>query len=219
MDRARLVQRLDVGEVVVDGVTLDAARSAMALIVVREGPIVACSSNAAAGDPLARLVDRDLAASQDVRPARCGISLLSHVLRTDRDVRCAACLTGRNQCTVVCSNSSRGVPCRPSPSPAFTFPAADGAFFGGPIGTTVKVAGDRTNGALAICEMPVAAGFMVPPHTHRDVDEWSYVLEGRIGARVGDDEFTAEPGAWILKPRGIMHVFWSAGPAATGSSC
>ncbi len=95
----------------------------------------------------------------------------------------------------------------------FLVAAADGkVIFDGPIGTTVKVGGDRTNGGLAICEMPVAPGFMVPPHTHRDIDEWSYVLEGRIGARVGDDEFTAEPGAWILKPRGIMHVFWNAGP-------
>lgn len=95
----------------------------------------------------------------------------------------------------------------------FLVPAAAGdVIFDGPIGTTVKAGGNRTNGSLAIMEMPVAPGFMVPPHTHRDVDEWSYVLEGRIGARVGDDEFSAEPGAWILKPRGIMHVFWNAGP-------
>jgi hypothetical protein len=38
------------------------------------------------------------------------------------------------------------------------------------------------------------------------------VLEGRIGARIGDDEFTAGPGSWILKPRGVMHTFWNAGP-------
>lgn len=82
----------------------------------------------------------------------------------------------------------------------------------GPIGTTVKVSSTATGGALSICEMPVAAGFMVPPHTHHDTDEWSYVLEGRIGARVGEEEFTAETGSWILKPRGLMHTFWNAGP-------
>ena len=53
---------------------------------------------------------------------------------------------------------------------------------------------------------------MVPPHTHRDTDEWSYVLEGRIGARIGDQDLSAEPGSWILKPRGVMHTFWNAGP-------
>ena len=82
----------------------------------------------------------------------------------------------------------------------------------GPIGTSVKVSTESTGGALSICEMPMAAGYMVPPHTHHDTDEWSYVLEGRVGARVGEDEFTAEPGSWILKPRGVMHTFWNAGP-------
>jgi mannose-6-phosphate isomerase-like protein (cupin superfamily) len=86
------------------------------------------------------------------------------------------------------------------------------AIWEGPIGTIVKVSADATGGDLSICEMPVAPGYMVPPHTHHDTDEWSYVLEGRIGARIGDDEFTAEPGSWILKPRGVMHTFWNAGP-------
>ena len=82
----------------------------------------------------------------------------------------------------------------------------------GPIDTTVKVAASLTGDALSINEFSVAPGFMVPPHTHRDTDEWSYVLFGEIGARIGDDEFTAAPGAWILKPRGLMHTFWNAGP-------
>ena len=81
------------------------------------------------------------------------------------------------------------------------------------LGTTVKVPSEATRGAVSICEMPVAAGYMVPPHTHADTDEWSYVLDGRIGARIADDEFTAEQGSWILKPRGRMHTFWNAGPA------
>lgn len=97
-------------------------------------------------------------------------------------------------------------------TPYLVAPGAGDVVYDGPIGTTVKVGGGATDGVLAICEMPVAAGYMVPPHTHHDFDEWSYVLEGRIGARVGDDEFTAGPGAWILKPRRIQHTFWNAGP-------
>ena len=91
-------------------------------------------------------------------------------------------------------------------------PGGGDQIWDGPIGTTVRVPMESTGGLLSICEMPVAPGYMVPPHTHRDTDEWSYVLTGRIGARIGDDEFTASPGAWILKPRGIMHTFWNAGP-------
>ncbi len=91
-------------------------------------------------------------------------------------------------------------------------PGGGETIWDGPIGTSVKVPSETTQGALSICEMPIAAGYMVPPHVHQDTDEWSYVLEGRVGARVGDDEFSADPGSWILKPRGLMHTFWNAGP-------
>ena len=91
-------------------------------------------------------------------------------------------------------------------------PGAGELIWDGPIDTTVKVPTETTRGALSITEMAVQPGFMVPPHTHRDTDEWSNVLFGRIGARIGDDEFTADPGSWILKPRGLMHTFWNAGP-------
>jgi len=95
----------------------------------------------------------------------------------------------------------------------FLVPKAEGELiWAGPIDTTVKVPATATFGALSITEMAVGPGFMVPPHTHADTDEWSYVLFGQVGARVGDDEFTADPGSWILKPRGVMHTFWNAGP-------
>ena len=83
----------------------------------------------------------------------------------------------------------------------------------GPVGVVEKVHGRRTNGVISIVEHPIAPGHLVPPHTHADFDEWSYVLEGRVGARIGDQEFTAEPGSYILKPRRIIHAFWNAGPA------
>ncbi len=91
-------------------------------------------------------------------------------------------------------------------------PDAGDVIWGGPIGTVVKIPSAMTGGGLSVCEMPIAPGFMVPPHVHADTDEWSYVLEGQVGARVGDDEGTAGPGSWILKPRGVMHTFWNAGP-------
>jgi len=79
----------------------------------------------------------------------------------------------------------------------------------GPLGVITKIHGSTTNGVISIVEHPVSGRTLVPPHVHRDHDEWSYVLEGRIGARVGDDEFTAVVGSYILKPRQIPHVFWN----------
>ena len=83
----------------------------------------------------------------------------------------------------------------------------------GPVGVVEILHGRRSDGVISIVEHPIVPGVLVPPHTHTDFDEWSYVLEGRVGARIGDQEFTAEPGSYILKPRRIMHAFWNAGPA------
>src|SRR5262249_34969949 len=79
-------------------------------------------------------------------------------------------------------------------------------------GVVFKVAGADTGGAFAVVEHPVEPGRLVLPHVHRHEDEYSYVLEGTIGARVGDHEVTAGPGSYLFKPRGLMHTFWNAGP-------
>ena len=79
----------------------------------------------------------------------------------------------------------------------------------GPLGVITKIPGTATNGVISIVEHPVAPRLLVPPHVHQDHDEWSYILEGRIGARIGDDEFIAEAGSYILKPRRIPHTFWN----------
>src|SRR3954451_23948055 len=71
----------------------------------------------------------------------------------------------------------------------------------GTVGVVTKVPGTATDGVIAIVEHPVGARTLVPPHVHDDHDEWSYILEGRIGVRVGDDEFFAESGSYVLKPR------------------
>jgi len=44
---------------------------------------------------------------------------------------------------------------------------------------------------------------------HEQNDEFSYVLEGEIGVRIGEQEFTTGPGSYVLKPRGIPHTFWN----------
>jgi len=50
-----------------------------------------------------------------------------------------------------------------------------------------------------------------PLHRHTGEDEYSYVLEGRLGAQLGDDVVEAGPGELVQKPRGQEHAFWNAG--------
>jgi quercetin dioxygenase-like cupin family protein len=74
-----------------------------------------------------------------------------------------------------------------------------------------KITSDQTGGAFAICEISVEPGRLIPSHLHDTEDEFSYVVEGRIGVLIGEEELTADAGSWISKPRGIPHTFWNPG--------
>jgi quercetin dioxygenase-like cupin family protein len=50
-----------------------------------------------------------------------------------------------------------------------------------------------------------------PLHRQTREDEYSYVLEGRVGALLGEQEGFGEVGDLIFKPRGQWHTFWNAG--------
>lgn len=83
----------------------------------------------------------------------------------------------------------------------------------GGLGVIGKVAGDEVGGSYSVVEHPLEPGVLgAPPHTHADTDEVSFVIEGEIGVMIGDDEFTAGPGAYVVKPRGVPHTFWNPGP-------
>jgi quercetin dioxygenase-like cupin family protein len=75
-----------------------------------------------------------------------------------------------------------------------------------------KITSDQTGGALAICETAVEPGRLIPAHLHDTEDEFTYVIDGRIGVLVGEEEFTADVGSWVVKPRGIAHTLWNPGP-------
>ncbi len=81
----------------------------------------------------------------------------------------------------------------------------------GGLGVVFKISGEETGGSFALVEHPIEPRRLVPPHVHTREDEYSYVLEGEIGVRLGDQEFTAGPGTYVFKPRGIPHTFWNAG--------
>jgi quercetin dioxygenase-like cupin family protein len=89
--------------------------------------------------------------------------------------------------------------------------AAASVHLGG-LGVIFRLWGQTTGGSFSLVEHPIAPGTLVPPHTHSREDEYSYVLEGEIGVKIGDQEFLATAGDLIIKPRGVSHTFWNAGP-------
>ncbi len=72
-----------------------------------------------------------------------------------------------------------------------------------------KVRSADTGGALSVVEHPIDPKRLVRPHVHEHEDEISCVVEGEIGVRIGEQEFHAEPGTWIFKPRKVTHTFWN----------
>jgi mannose-6-phosphate isomerase-like protein (cupin superfamily) len=54
---------------------------------------------------------------------------------------------------------------------------------------------------------------IAPPHRHLREDEAWYVLEGRLGFRLGEKEIEAGAGEAVLGPRGIPHTYWNTSSA------
>ena len=82
------------------------------------------------------------------------------------------------------------------------------------LGVRFMIDGDRTGGAFALVEHPLPPRALGSPiHTHANEDEYSYILEGRVGLQLGDEVLIAGPGDLVFKPRGIRHAFWNAGDA------
>ena len=86
------------------------------------------------------------------------------------------------------------------------------AGFLGSIGVRFMLDGDMSAGGFSLVEHPMSAlALAAPLHRHAREDEYSYVLEGRMGALLGGDVLEAGAGDLVLKPRGEWHTFWNAG--------
>ncbi len=91
-------------------------------------------------------------------------------------------------------------------------PTEGKAGFLGSIGVRFLLGGATSDGAVSIVEHPMSAKALAAPlHRHHREDEYSYVLEGRMGALLGEQVLEAGTGDLVFKPRGEWHTFWNAG--------
>lgn len=84
--------------------------------------------------------------------------------------------------------------------------------FVGSIGVRFMLDGATTGGGFSLVEHPMSPRALAAPlHRHLREDEYSFVLEGTMGALLGDEVVHAGPGDLVCKPRGQWHTFWNAG--------
>jgi mannose-6-phosphate isomerase-like protein (cupin superfamily) len=82
----------------------------------------------------------------------------------------------------------------------------------GSIDVRFMIDGGETGGGFSLVEHPMPPQALgAPLHRHSREDEYSYVLEGRVGTLLGDEVVYGESGDLIFKPRGQWHTFWNAG--------
>jgi mannose-6-phosphate isomerase-like protein (cupin superfamily) len=82
----------------------------------------------------------------------------------------------------------------------------------GAIGARMMIWTEETGGDFSLVEHPMPPRALAAPiHKHSREDEYSFVLEGRMGALLGDDVVYAEVGDLAFKPRDQWHTFWNAG--------
>ena len=84
--------------------------------------------------------------------------------------------------------------------------------FLGSIGVRFLIDGAEAGERFSLVEHPMSPRALAAPlHLHTREDEYSFVLEGRMGAQLGEDVVVANPGDLVFKPRNQWHSFWNAG--------
>ena len=58
-----------------------------------------------------------------------------------------------------------------------------------------------------VLEMTLPVGSSAPLHTHDNLDDTWYVLDGEMVVRCGDDTSVVGAGHWVSMPRGVPHTF------------
>jgi quercetin dioxygenase-like cupin family protein len=72
------------------------------------------------------------------------------------------------------------------------------------------VGADESDGSLSMLEVTIPPRTLVKPHMHSREDEYSLILSGSVGARLGDETVEEIPeGSWLVKPRSLPHALWN----------
>ena len=81
----------------------------------------------------------------------------------------------------------------------------------GAIGCRFMIDTDETpDGGFSLVEHPMPPHALAAPlHKHTREDEYSWVIEGKMGALLGDEVVYAEAGDLVFKPRDQWHTFWN----------
>jgi mannose-6-phosphate isomerase-like protein (cupin superfamily) len=99
-----------------------------------------------------------------------------------------------------------------STAPTIIGPSDAQEGFLGSIGVRFMLDGAEADQRFSLVEHPMSPRALAAPlHLHTREDEYSYVLQGRMGALLGDDVVEAGPGDLVFKPRNQWHTFWNAG--------
>jgi mannose-6-phosphate isomerase-like protein (cupin superfamily) len=84
--------------------------------------------------------------------------------------------------------------------------------FNGTIGVRHIVDWVQAQGRFSVVEHPMSPRALAAPlHRHHNEDEYSWIIEGRVGALLGDEVLYGAAGDFMFKPRGQWHTFWNAG--------
>jgi mannose-6-phosphate isomerase-like protein (cupin superfamily) len=82
----------------------------------------------------------------------------------------------------------------------------------GSVGVRFMIWGEESGGGFSLVEHPIPPGHLAAPmHRHSKEDEYSFILEGRLGASFGGQVVYADRGDLVFKPRDQWHTFWNAG--------
>jgi DNA-binding transcriptional MerR regulator/quercetin dioxygenase-like cupin family protein len=72
-----------------------------------------------------------------------------------------------------------------------------------------KISSQDTAGGMCVFEFTGSS--CGPKHSHPDLDEWIYILDGEVDFTVGEKRFLATRGETVFLPRNIPHAWAAAG--------
>lgn len=84
----------------------------------------------------------------------------------------------------------------------------------------VIVGGKDTGGSFSVIDMLVPPGGGPAPHSHPDIQEWFYVLDGQLEYQTDSGRATVGKGGFVYVPRGgAIHCFKNVSDAMARVLC